>query len=50
MISYQRLLFSRFSQILRLNTKTINGQIAYNFSSDDGKNNKYEFPFNFNRE
>jgi len=50
MITYQRLLFSKINQILRLNSNTMNGLVSYNFSSEDGKNNKYEFPYNFNRE
>lgn len=50
MITYQRLFFTKINKILGMNCKTINGMISYNFSSDEGKNNKYEYPFNFNRE
>jgi hypothetical protein len=50
MITYQRLIFKTFNSIISIKPKSLQSIGKYNFSSDNGKDDKYEFPFNFNRE
>lgn len=50
MITYQRVFLKTFASILALNFQKPSASIRYTFSSESDKNQKYEYPYNFNRE
>lgn len=50
MISYQRIILQTFNSILGHQPQRLTTLVLFNFSSSNDKNQKYEYPFNFNRE